>query len=145
MEELLSIPRSTYFTQIDLKQGYHQIKLSKDSICKTGFVILHYHYEYLKIPLGLSNAPRFFQRIMRKILGHLSFISIFLDDIFIFFDSESDHIAHLYIVWEILKENNFTINFFKSNLLKDKIVYLGHKINYLGIKPDTREVNKFSL
>ena len=71
---LLSLKDSTFFCQIDLNMGYHQIPISEDRIKLTAFVLPFGHFEFLRLPFGLNMAPRAFQRTMQEILGHLPYI-----------------------------------------------------------------------
>ena len=75
------------FSKIDLKSGFHQVKMDSDSIDRTTLVTSSGSYEWLVMPMGLSNAPATFQRLMQRTLGHLSFVGIYLDDIIIFSNS----------------------------------------------------------
>ena len=78
-EELRSVPSNVCFSALDLIHRYHQIKLHPDSQKYTAFITPFSHYEYKRVPFGLANAPKFFQRAMRSMLGHLPFTRIFLD------------------------------------------------------------------
>lgn len=107
---------SKYYTTIDLKSGYWQVKMAEESIPKTAFSTPDGHYEFLRLPFGLKNAPAEFSRIMHQILGDLSFVQIFLDDITIHsndFESHKQHvlevIRRLVQVQLKLKEPNQTL------------------------------------
>jgi ribonuclease HI len=139
-EELTSIAPGTVFSQLDLKQGYHQIAVEEESKKFTAFVISNGHYEYNRVPFGLCNAPRIFQNIMRNILGHLKYIRIFLDDILVVSKNETEHCSHLLEVLSILKTNNLTISFSKSSFFKEEVIFLGHIISKEGIRPDTSRI-----
>jgi transposase InsO family protein len=142
-EGIQSIPKNQIFSQIDLSMGFHQIRLSEESIKLTSFIIPGAQYEYLRVPFGLANSPRFFQRIMNDLLGHLPFVNIFVDDIFIFSPSISEHQSHLLQILEIFKANNIIINLEKSSFFQKEVKYLGHIITQDGIKPDTSRIETF--
>lgn len=139
-EEVQSIPRSEFFSQIDLSMGYHQIRIAPDSRKYTAFVTPFDQYEYCRIPFGLCNAPRVFQRTMRGMLGHLPFTRIFLDDILIFSETRDSHKDHLRQVLTILKTNNVSINFEKSNFFKTEVCYLGNIIDNRGFRADISRI-----
>lgn len=101
-----------------MRQGYHQIEVAEESRKFTAFVLPSDHYEYLRIPFGLTNAPRVFQRAMKQILGHLPYIRIFLDDISVFSENEVEHSRHLNEILDILCNNNLIISFEKSSYSK---------------------------
>ncbi|KAI5152754.1 hypothetical protein ENBRE01_2980 [Enteropsectra breve] len=139
-EELRAIPKSKIFSQIDLKRGYHQMEVDENSRKYTAFVIQANHYEYNRVPFGLANAPRLFQRTMQHIFGHLTFVKIFLDDFLIFSNSENEHAKHLDTVLTIAQQHNLTLSFEKSSFFKDSVKFLGHIISEKGIKPDISRV-----
>ncbi|KAI4292771.1 hypothetical protein PAPHI01_2045 [Pancytospora philotis] len=136
-EEVSSIPQSRCFSQIDLAMGYHQIMLHPDSRKFTSFVTSFGQYEYTRVPFGLTNAPRVFQRTIKSILEDLPFIRVFLDDILIFSENTNQHLYHLQQVLQRFKDNNVALNFEKSHFFKEEVTYLGLKITHDGIRPDT--------
>jgi hypothetical protein len=102
-----------YITIIDLKCGYWQVALCEKSIAKTAFSTPDGHYEWLRVPFGLKNAPADFSRIMYQILGDLPYVQIYLDDITIHSRSFNEHIKHLHVVCDRLREANLKINALK--------------------------------
>ena len=142
---LIELNNSKRFSQVDLRSGYYQIQVSGKDKLKTGFNILGMTYVFNRMPFGLSNAPRTFQKAMLDLLGHLRFVKIFLDDILIHSENENEHYNHLKEVFNIIKKNNISINFSKSNFNKDTVKYLGHIITSKGIKPDITRIENFEL
>ncbi|MGL5707608.1 MAG: reverse transcriptase domain-containing protein [Aeromonas sp.] len=142
-DEVRSIPKSNYFSQIDMCNGYHQLLLSKESRKFTAFVVPGGLYEYTRVPFGLANAPRIFQNVMRKLLGHLNFVRIFLDDILIFSTTIFEHETHIKTVLDILEMNNIGIGFEKSKFCSNSVKYLGFNITTNGFGPDTSRVSEF--
>jgi len=113
---------SKVFTTIDLKSGYWQVKLSKDSIPKTAFSTPDGHFEFLRLPFGLKNAPAEFSRIMQQVLGDfVNFVEIYLDDITVHSKNEKEHLMHLIQVFKRLKQANLKINGAKCNRFASKI------------------------
>ena len=105
IDELLdTLIQSNYYTTLDLKSGYWQVKLSEYSIAKTAFSTPDGHYEFLRLPFGLKNAPAEFQRIMQSVLGDLNFVKVYLDDIVVHSKTVDDHFSHLEIVLNRLKQ-----------------------------------------
>ncbi|MGL5709110.1 MAG: reverse transcriptase domain-containing protein [Aeromonas sp.] len=140
-EQLLDLQGSKYYSTIDLKSGYYQILMHPDSIHLTAFVIAGRQYEFLRMPFGLANAPRTFQRIMTQIFSEFKFVRIYLDDILIFSSSLEEHIDHVKQVIERLVKGNISINFEKSLFAKTEVKYLGQLINSEGIRADINRVN----
>ena len=95
------------FSKIDLRSGYHQLKIKGEDIPKTVFRTKYGHYEFLVLPFGLTNAPTAFMALMNRVfheyLDH--FVIVFIDDILIFSKSMEEHEEHLRIVFQILRKN----------------------------------------
>lgn len=127
-----------------MKSGYYQIKVAAKDIPKTSFVILGQQYEFLRMPFGLSNAPRTFQRAMINLLGHLEYVKIFLDDILVHSRNEKEHYTHLREIFLIFKNNKISINWNKSKFLQTSVNYLGMEISDKGIKADESSIKKLS-
>ena len=120
---------------IDLKSGYHHIKLGKSSRAKTAFVTPFGKYEFLMVPFGLAQAPAYFQLLMNKVLEGLKFAMTYLDDIIIFSENESQHLKHLETVFSHLGEAGLKMKRSKCDFFKSEIHYLGHLISPEGISP----------
>jgi len=94
------------FSKIDLRSGYHQIKVKDEDMQKTAFRTRYGHYEYIVMPFGVTNAPSVFMEYMNRIFhAYLDrFVVVFMDDIMIYSTSEEEHAEHLKIVLQVLKE-----------------------------------------
>ncbi|KAG0442767.1 Retrovirus-related Pol polyprotein from transposon [Dictyocoela muelleri] len=121
--------------------GYYQIEMDEDSIDKTAFVIGSGHYEFLRMPFGLANGPKSFQRAMANILDDFKCVKIFLDDILVFSKNIEEHLVPLEKIFDVLIRKGASINFDKSTFAKSEIKYLGLIINEKGIKPDIGRVH----
>ena len=121
------------FSTIDLRSGYHHIALGKSSRAKTAFVMPFGKYEFLMVPFGLAQAPAYFQLLMNKVLKGLKFAMMYLDDIIIFSQDESQHLERLEIVFSCLREAGLKMKHSKCDFFKSEIHYLGHLISPEGI------------
>lgn len=131
-----------YFTSLDLASGYHQIPISEQSIDKTAFITPDGHYEYLRMPFGLVNAPAVFQRTMNTILGSMRFSSVmaYLDDILIPSADIKTGFERLEQILQILKNAGMTLRLDKCRFLQTEIEYLGHQIDEEGIRPGAYKI-----
>ncbi|RYA46877.1 reverse transcriptase domain-containing protein [Enterobacter cloacae complex sp. GF14B] len=128
---------STYFSRIDLKSGYHQIRIVDQDIVKTAFRTTFGLYEYIVMPFGLTNAPATFNRLMEKLFRpHRTFTGVFFDDIIIYSNSLDEHKQHLQVIFQVLRENKLYVNRKKSEFFLQEIQYLGHIISQDGIQMD---------
>ena len=95
------------FSKIDLRTGYHQLRIKEENISKIAFRTRYGHYEFVVLPFGLTNAPATFMCLMNSVLNKYldKFVLVFIDDILVYSNSEEEHKEHLNIVLQTLKEN----------------------------------------
>lgn len=133
---------SHYFTKLDLRAGYHQIRVQLDDIHKTAFCTHSEHYEYLVMPFGLCNAPSNFQAAMNAIfcpyLCH--FILVFFDDILIYSPNWDQHLYHIQKTFEVLATHHFVVKPSKCVFGQTEVDYLGHLITIEGMKEDLKKI-----
>ncbi|MCO5571737.1 hypothetical protein L7F22_025485 [Adiantum nelumboides] len=128
---------STYFSRIDLKSGYHQIRIVDEDIVKTAFRTTFGLYEYLVMPFGLTNALATFNRMMERIFQpHRNFTGVFFDDVIIYSKTIEEHKEHLKVIFQALRDNKLYVNQKKSEFFLQEIQYLGHIISKNGIRMD---------
>ena len=133
---------ASVFSKIDLKSGYHQIRMHPNDIFKTAFRTQFGHYEFVVLPFGLTNAPTTFSHMMNKIfLNHQDYVIVFFDDLLIFSKSHEEHEQHLQSVFDLLRHHELYANPDKSLLFQTEIEYLGHIVSSQGIRPDPKKVN----
>jgi hypothetical protein len=133
---------AAYFTKLDLRAGYHQVRVQPSYIHKTAFRTHNGHYEYLVMPFGLSNAPSTFQAIMNAIFRpHLrKFILVFFDDILIYSPTWEMHLHHVTQTLDILKQQQFYLKASKCAFGKQELEYLGHIVSHQGVKVDSNKI-----
>lgn len=135
---------SSVFSKLDFKSGYWQIRMEEKSIPKTAFSVHNGHYEFIRLPFGLKNAPSDFARLMIIILGHLKFVQNYFDDIYVHSSTVEEHFEHLSIVFDILRSHNLKINAEKCAWFTGEIEVLGFIVSGHEIKMDKNKIRAIS-
>jgi hypothetical protein len=139
IDELLDeLGATKVFTKMDLRSGYHQIRVMPNDTHKIAFRTFDSHYEFLVMPFSLTNAPCTFQSAMNDLfrLFLRKFVLLFFDDILIFSKSFQEHLRHLELVLELLSQNQFFAKLSKCVFAVPQVDYLGHVISANGVTPD---------
>ncbi|KAL8121324.1 hypothetical protein AgCh_018164 [Apium graveolens] len=133
---------AVWFSKIDLRSGYHQLKIKPEDISKTAFRTRYGHYEFLVMAFGLTNAPAAFMDLMNRVFKKYldKFVIVFIDDILIYSKIEEEHAEHLRIVLEILRQEKLYAKFSKCEFWLKEVRFLGHVISNKGVKVDTTKI-----
>jgi hypothetical protein len=130
------------FSKIDIRSGYHQMRINDEDIIKTTFRTRYGHYEFMVVSFGLSNAPVVFMCLMNGVFRDYldKFVIVFLDDILVYSKTEEEHEQHLRMVLQVLREHQLYAKLSKFSFYQRQIHYLGHIISKEGIVVDPEKV-----
>nr|GEZ06837.1 putative reverse transcriptase domain, ribonuclease H-like domain, aspartic peptidase domain protein [Tanacetum cinerariifolium] len=131
-----------YFSKIDLRSGYHKLRVHKDDILKTMFRARYGHFEFIVMPFGLTNAPAVFMDLMNRVCRPYldKFVIVFIEDILIYSRTLEEHQMHLGLVLEFLKKEKLYAKFSKCKFWLREVQFLRHVINGDGIHVDPSKI-----
>jgi len=131
------------FSKIDLRSGYHQIRVKAGDISKTAFRTRYGHYEYSVMPFGVTNASGVFMEYMNQIFHPYldQFVVVFIYDILVYSRSEEEHVEHLRIMLQVLKEKQLFAKLSKCEFWLREVSFLGHVISRGGIAVDPSKID----
>ncbi|GJZ51300.1 putative reverse transcriptase domain-containing protein [Tanacetum coccineum] len=133
---------SSIYSNIDLRSGYHQLRVREQDIPKTAFRTQYGHYEFQVMPFGLTNAPVVFMDLMNRVCKTYldKFVIVFIDDILIYSKDEKEHEEHLKAILELLKKEKLYAKFSKCEFWIPKVHFLGRVIDSRGIHVDPTKI-----
>nr|GEV30591.1 hypothetical protein [Tanacetum cinerariifolium] len=133
LESCLSV-----YSKIELRSGYHQLRIKEDDILNTSFRTWYGHFEFQVMTFGLTNAPVVFMDLMNRVCKPYldKLVIVFMDDILVYSKDEKEHGKHLKIIWELLKKEILYTKFSKCDFWLDSVQFLGHVIDHSGVHVD---------
>ncbi|GJT42941.1 putative reverse transcriptase domain-containing protein [Tanacetum coccineum] len=134
---------SRYFSKIDLRSGYHQLRVREEDIPKTSFRTRYGHFEFTVMPFRLTNAPAVFMDLMNRVYRPYidKFVIVFIDDILIYSMSKEAHEVHLKLILELLEKEKLFGKFSKCEFSLQEVHFLGHVVNSEGIHVDPSKID----
>nr|GEV56806.1 putative reverse transcriptase domain-containing protein [Tanacetum cinerariifolium] len=131
-----------YFSKIDIRSGYHQLRIHENDIPKTVFQTRYGNFEFTVMPFGLTNAPTVFMDLMNRVSKPYldKVVIVFIDDILVYSKSKDEHEDHLRPVLKILKKEELYAEFSKCEFWLQEVQFLGHVVNQSGIHMDPSKI-----
>nr|GEZ22731.1 putative reverse transcriptase domain-containing protein [Tanacetum cinerariifolium] len=141
-ESKKELQRARHFSKIDLRSGYHQLRVHEDDIPKTAFQTRYGHFEFTVMPFGLTNAPTIFMDLMNRVCKPYldKFFIVYIDDILIYSKSKEEQEVHLRLVLELLKKEKLYAKFSKCNFWLQEVHFLGYVVNQNAIHVDLSKI-----
>ncbi|GJW51043.1 putative reverse transcriptase domain-containing protein [Tanacetum coccineum] len=133
---------SSLYSKIDLRSGYHQLRVHKEDTPKTSFKTRYGHYEFQVMPFGLTNAPAVFMDLMNRVCKPYldKFVIVFINDILIYSKSNQEHEENLKLILELFKKEELYAKFYKCEFWIPKVQFLGYVIDSQGIHVDPAKI-----
>ncbi|GJS93059.1 putative reverse transcriptase domain-containing protein [Tanacetum coccineum] len=133
---------SSVYSKINLRSGYHQLRVRNEDIPKTAFRTRFGHYEFQVMPFGLTNAPAVFMDLMNRVCKPYldKFVIVFIDDILIYSRNKEEHVDHLRIILELLRKKKLYAKFSKCDFWISIVRFLGHLIDSQGLHVDPAKI-----
>ncbi|GKC97215.1 putative reverse transcriptase domain-containing protein [Tanacetum coccineum] len=133
---------SRFFSMIDLRSGYHQLRVHENDIPKTAFRTRYGHFEFTVMPFGLTNAPAIFMDFMNRVCRPYldKFVIVFIDNNLIYSKTQEGHVEHLSLVLKLLKKEKLYAKFSKCEFWLREVQFLGHVIDGNGIHVDPSKI-----
>ena len=130
------------YSKIDLRTGYHQLRVRETDIPKTAFRKIYGNFEFIEMPFGLTNAPAEFMDLMHRVFQPYldQFVIVFVDDILIYSQLEREHEDHLWIVLQLLRDYQLYAKFSKCEFYLNEVRFLGHVVSASGVSLDPKKV-----
>jgi hypothetical protein len=145
-EMMARLHGAKFFSKLDLKSGYYQIRMHPDDIHKTAFRTRYGHFEWMVVPMGLTGSPGTFMGLMNEVFKDYTdlFVLCFMDDILIYSKTEEEHLEHLEKVFEVLRKHQLYAAPSKCEFAKSELDFLGHTVTQNGLKMDSKKTEAIS-
>ncbi|GKD61433.1 putative reverse transcriptase domain-containing protein [Tanacetum coccineum] len=141
-DKILRVLRERLEERIDLRSGYHQLRVHEDDIPKTAFRTRYGHFKFTVMPFGLTNAPTVFIDLMNRVCRPYldKFVIVFIDDILIYYKTKEEHEMRLGLILELLKKEKLYAKFSKCEFWLQEVQFLRHVINGDGLHIDSSKI-----
>ena len=132
------------FSKLDLRSGYHQVRVREVDVPMTAFRTRYGHYEFLVMPFGVTNAPSTFMALMNRVFFEQldQFVVVFIDNILVYSKTLEDHVVHLRSVLETLRQHHFYAKLSRCEFWMEQVAFLGHVLTGDGLSVDPEKIVK---